>query len=102
MCVTSADDLARRCAVVLVALRPQDAAALADHPLRDGGLVVSFMAGLALARVAARGAGLRRARVMPSAPFTIVQRNGIAGLFPAVKAARPGPTTRSTSSRLQT
>jgi pyrroline-5-carboxylate reductase len=82
-CVTGAEDLARRSAVLLVALRPQDAAALAAHRVREGSLVVSFMAGFPLARLPVRGAAIRRARVMPSAPFTIAQRSGIAGLFPA-------------------
>jgi hypothetical protein len=82
-CVAGARDLSRRCAVVLVALRPQDAAALGAQPMRDDSLVVSFMAGIALARLPAAGTGVRLARVMPSAPFTIAQRNGIAGLFPS-------------------
>jgi hypothetical protein len=51
--------------------------------MRDDPLVVSFMAGFALARPPIGGAGLRLTRVMPSAPFTIAQRKGIAGVFPA-------------------
>jgi len=81
-CVVTNDELCRRCPIVLVTIRPQDLSALASCPLRDGSLLVSFMAGTPLVSLPV-SSEIVRVRVMPSAPYTITRKSGIAGVFPA-------------------
>lgn len=81
--VVGIDELARRSRILFVALRPQERKALEACPVQNRSLVVSFMAGIPLSRLPTFGAGVERARIMPSAPDTIARRMGIAGVFPA-------------------
>lgn len=81
--VVACDEIGRRCGILLVTLRPQEAGALSACPVRPDTLVVSFMAGIPLAGLALPAEVAQRVRVMPSAPSTIDRRNGIAGIYPA-------------------
>jgi pyrroline-5-carboxylate reductase len=77
------DVLLRESRLVLFTVRPQDFASIEEHPARGDAFLVSFLAGVPLARLpSGTGAG-RRARILPSAPDTLLRRRGIAALFPA-------------------
>jgi pyrroline-5-carboxylate reductase len=78
--VADAGTLTRSAKLILYLVRPQSVDALASHELRPDALIVSFLAGVPLARLPARIP--LRVRVMPSAPATILARNAIAGVFP--------------------
>lgn len=78
-CVTDTDAFLRQTKIILYAVRPQDYQTLGKFTLRADYLLVSFLAGIPLARLP----DCQRVRVMPSAPDTLQQQNGIAALYPA-------------------
>jgi pyrroline-5-carboxylate reductase len=79
--VVPAQALLDQAKMVLYLVRPQVADAIGGLALRRDALLVSFLAGTALARIPAAAA--RRVRVMVSDPDTLAKRNGIAALYPA-------------------
>ncbi|HUI69097.1 MAG TPA: NAD(P)-binding domain-containing protein [Spirochaetia bacterium] len=80
-CVADSNVLTQSCRIILYTVRPQNVNAIAPHAVREDALIVSFLAGVPLARLPVRTR--QRARVMPSAPATISARNAIAGVFPS-------------------
>ncbi|HEY9595409.1 MAG TPA: NAD(P)-binding domain-containing protein, partial [Spirochaetia bacterium] len=68
--------------VVLLLVRPQSLGGVGRLSLRPGTLVVSFLAGVPIARLPLEGTSLDAARVIPSAPDTIERRMAIAGVYP--------------------
>lgn len=85
--VVGCSEIGPRCGIVIVALRPQDADALAACSLRSDAAVVSCMAGVSVSQLPVSGRINQRSRLMPSPPRTIAQKNGIAGVFPKGKSA---------------
>ena len=80
--VVPAGDLTRRSKIILYLVRPQNANAIESCELMDNALVVSFLAGTPLARIPARMVNGTRARVMTSAPDTLVKGKAIGAVYP--------------------
>ena len=78
--VADAQDVVRSARILLYLVRPQNYTAIGDFALPDDSLLVSFLAGVPLAKIPA--AASNRVRVMTSAPDTLRRRNGIAALYP--------------------
>jgi len=80
--VVDCSEVGRRCSIVIVALRPQDAEALSACSLRTDAVVVSCMAGVSINRLPIPSGINQSVRLMPSPPETIERKCGIAGVFP--------------------
>lgn len=72
--------------ILLYCVRPQDYRSLTAYTFREDALLISFLAGIPLAKIPAPLRESQRVRVMPSAPDTIRQQRGIAALYPAGNA----------------
>lgn len=81
-CLANRHDVVRDSKIVLYAVRPQDCQALADCSMRLDSLLVSFLAGVPLARLPVSLPENQRIRVTASSPHTLQQRNGIAAMYP--------------------
>jgi len=79
-------ELVRRSGIIFYVVRPQDAGAITACPPPAGTLIVSFMAGISLARLRELIPGCCLMRVLTSAPDTLAQGRGIAAIFPGGKA----------------
>jgi pyrroline-5-carboxylate reductase len=81
--VIRSDELTRRSGIILYTVRPQHVNAIAHCELRNDALIVSFLAGIPLARIPVRLTQGNRFRVMTSAPDTIVEAGAIGAAYPA-------------------
>jgi len=81
--VVDKDFVVRESRILLYLVRPQDVMAVQGAGLRDDCILISFLAGVHLKNLPVSVADTQRFRVMPSAPDTLRQRNGIAALYPA-------------------
>jgi pyrroline-5-carboxylate reductase len=81
--VVDKDIVTRESRILLYLVRPQDAMAIQGASFRDDGIFISFLAGVPLKNLPVSIADTQCFRVMPSAPDTLRQRNGIAALYPA-------------------
>jgi len=81
--VVDKDIVTRGSRILLYLVRPQDVMAIQGADFRDDGIFISFLAGVPLKNLPVSIADTQRFRVMPSAPDTLRQRNGIAALYPA-------------------
>lgn len=68
--------------IALYLVRPQDYRAIGEYSLRRDCLLISFLAGVSIGSLPVEVPESLRARVMPSAPDTLEQKNGIAALYP--------------------
>ena len=82
-CAVDCETLVREAKMLLYIVRPQDYRAIAEFPVREDALLLSLLAGVPLQHLPVSLADSQRVRVMPSAPDTFYQRNGIAALYPA-------------------
>lgn len=80
-CVTDCSQMSDS-KILFYAVRPQDCRAIAEYPVRADGLMISFLAGIALRSIPVSLAQDQRVRVITSAPETLRRKNGIAALFP--------------------
>lgn len=69
--------------ILLYLVRPQDRRAISNLTPRQDSLFISFLAGTPLGNLPVHLPDTQRVRVMTSAPDTLLQRNGIAGLYPS-------------------
>jgi pyrroline-5-carboxylate reductase len=76
--------------ILLYLVRPQDRLAIADLTARRDSLFISFLAGIPLNSLPVPVPDTQRVRVMTSAPDTLLQRNGIAALYPAANVLARG------------
>jgi pyrroline-5-carboxylate reductase len=81
--VVRPDELAQRSRIILYAVRPQNVKAIETFELMSDSLVISFLAGIPLARIPARTAPGSRFRIIPSSPDTIVEGRAIGAPYPA-------------------
>jgi len=72
--------LAQSSTIILYVVRPQSVDAIAGHKVRGGAMIISFLAGVRLARLPVEVS--LRVRVIPSPPATIAAQTAIAGVFP--------------------
>ncbi len=82
-CLADRSEVAHNSRIVLYVVRPQDYVALADCTMRADGLLVSFLAGIPLARLPVSLPTNQRVRVATSSPHTLQLKNGIAAMYPA-------------------
>lgn len=82
-CLAERREVVRRSKIMLYTVRPQDYQVLMDCTLRSDSLLVSFLAGISLARLPISLPEEQRVRVMISTPDTLRQKNGIAAMYPA-------------------
>jgi pyrroline-5-carboxylate reductase len=80
--IVRADELTRNSRIILYAVRPQNVDAIAACELMNNALVISFLAGIPLARIPVRAAPGDRFRVMTSAPDTLVEGKAIGAAYP--------------------
>jgi pyrroline-5-carboxylate reductase len=80
--VRDADELTRRSRIIMYCVRPQSFSAIGACELMEDALVLSFLAGIPLARLPLHPSRANRVRVMPSGPDTIEKGAAIAGIFP--------------------
>lgn len=80
-CLTNTEDLMNRADTIIVAVRPQDVPSLSGIAVKPAALLISCMAGLPLDLLRAVFGGDVR-RIMCSGPDTILERRGIATLYP--------------------
>lgn len=81
--VVDRGELLRRSRIILYLVRPQDRRAIEGCRFREDALLVSFLAGIPLDRLPVRMPGIRKVRVMTSAPDTLRLKNGLAAMVPA-------------------
>jgi len=89
-CVRDRHALVRDSTIVIYTVRPQDRQAIADCVLRPDGLLISFLAGVPLARLPVSLPEHQRVRVTASSPYTLRAKKGIAAMYPAQNASAQG------------
>lgn len=75
-------EVVHRSKIVFYLVRPQDYTSIGDCTMRGDSLLVSFLAGVPLARLPVNLIKNQRVRVMTSSPDTVRQQNGIAAIYP--------------------
>ena len=80
--IVRADELTRNSGIILYTVRPQHVDAIEGCELSNDALLISFLAGIPLARIPVRLPSNNRFRVMTSAPDTIVEAGAIGAAYP--------------------
>jgi pyrroline-5-carboxylate reductase len=80
--IVDSKQLVSQSRILLYLVRPQSYQAIRDFDLRDDTLFISFLAGVPLNKMPVSISAGQRIRIMTSAPDTLLQRNGIAALYP--------------------
>lgn len=81
--VVDPQELVRRSNLLLYTVRPQDYMAIGNFTLREDCVLLSFLAGVPLARLPVMLSDEQRVRVLTSAPYTLRRKMGIAAVYPA-------------------
>lgn len=81
--VVDRQEMVRQSRILFYVVRPQDYMAIANCMLREDCLLLSFLAGVSLARLPVPLSDAQRVRVMTSAPETLRKKFGIAAVYPA-------------------
>jgi pyrroline-5-carboxylate reductase len=75
-------EMVHKSKILLYIVRPQDYFAIGKYDLRHDCILVSFLAGISLARLPIKLPDVQRVRVMPSSPDTLQKRAGIVAVYP--------------------
>lgn len=84
--IVEPEEAVRQSRILLYVVRPQDYAAIGEHAVREDCVLLSFLAGVSLARLPVQLRDGQRVRVMTSAPDTLRKKCGIAAVYPATNA----------------
>jgi pyrroline-5-carboxylate reductase len=80
-CLAENDEICRDCGIIFITIRPPSLPELQGLAFPKDALVVSCMAGISLQAIR-RLLGVNAVRMMPSGPDTILERRGIAAIYP--------------------